>query len=41
LAQFLNVNDRTIERYMKEMREEGKIKREGSKKSGQWKIREN
>jgi len=38
LAQFLNVNDRTIERYMKELREEGKIKREGSKKSGQWKI---
>jgi Fic family protein len=38
IARFLNVNPRTIERYMKELREEGKIVREGSKKSGQWKI---
>jgi len=38
LAQFLNVNTRTIERYMKELREEGKIVREGSRKAGQWKI---
>jgi ATP-dependent DNA helicase RecG len=37
LAQFLNVNDRTIERFMKKLREEGKIVREGCKKSGQWK----
>jgi len=39
LAQFLNVNTRTIDRRMKELREEGKIVREGSKKSGQWKIK--
>jgi len=38
LAQFLNLNTRTIERYLKELREEEKIVREGSKKSGQWKI---
>ena len=41
LAQFLNVNTRTIERYIKELREEGKIVREGSKKSGFWKIIDN
>jgi len=41
IARFLNVNPRTVERYMKELREETKIIREGSKKSGQWKITEN
>ena len=41
LAQFLNVTTRTIERYMKKLREEGKIIREGSRKTGKWKIVEN
>jgi Fic family protein len=38
LAQFFKVNTRTIERYMKELRESGKIVREGSNKSGYWRI---
>ena len=38
LAQFLNVNTRTIERYIKKLREERIIVREGSNKAGQWKI---
>ena len=39
LAQFLNVTKRTVERYMKELREEGKIIREGSDKTGYWRIK--
>ena len=40
LAQFLKVNARTIERYIKELREEGIIRREGSRKIGYWRINE-
>ena len=40
LAQFLKVNARTIERYIKELREAGKIRREGSRKIGYWRINE-
>ena len=38
LAQFLKVSTRTIERHIKELREEGKIRREGSDKTGYWRI---
>ena len=38
LAQFLKMNIRTIERYMKELRDSGKIVREGSRKTGYWRI---
>ena len=40
LAQFLKVSTRTIERHLKELREAGKIRREGSDKIGFWRINE-
>ena len=40
LAQFLKVSTRTIERHLKELREAGKIRREGSDKIGYWRINE-
>jgi fido (protein-threonine AMPylation protein) len=38
LAEFLDVTTRTIERNIRELRESGKIVREGSDKTGYWKV---
>ena len=38
LAKLLNTSKRTIERNISSMQEKGIIKREGSKKTGYWKI---
>ena len=38
MAKKLNVSEVTIKRYIKELREKGYIERQGSKKSGYWKI---
>ena len=38
LASLLNKTPRTVERYLKALREQGRIQRVGSDKSGHWKI---
>ena len=38
VASLLNKNTRTIERYLKAMREQGRIQRVGSDKAGHWQI---
>jgi len=38
LSNLLNINDRTVERYVKQLKESGMIERIGSKKTGYWKI---
>lgn len=40
LAPLLNKTSRTVERHLKELREQGKIKRIGSNKAGHWEVLE-
>lgn len=39
IANYLGYSKRTIIRYMKEMQEDGLIVREGSNKTGRWKLK--
>ena len=41
IAKKLKVSEVTIKRNIKELKEKGYIKREGSKKTGHWKIIKN
>lgn len=38
LATLLNKTSRTVERYLKELREQGRMKRVGSDKTGYWEV---
>ena len=38
LARTLSLGKRTVERYIKELRDEGKLMRRGSARGGYWKI---
>lgn len=38
LSEYIGVSNRTIETYLAKLKEEGKIQREGSDKSGYWKL---
>ena len=38
LATLLNKTTRTVERYIRELREQGRLKRVGSDKSGHWEV---
>lgn len=38
LARLLNKSTRTIERHLKELREQGRLKRAGSDKAGRWEV---
>ena len=38
LGEKMNLSTRTVAKYMKEMKESGLIKREGSTKGGRWVI---
>ncbi|NJM94640.1 MAG: winged helix-turn-helix transcriptional regulator [Cytophagales bacterium] len=38
LAIMLDVSPRTIERHLKELKDGGKIRRTGSRKTGHWEI---
>ena len=38
IAEALSITKRTVERYIKELREEGKLVRQGSARAGQWKV---
>jgi Fic family protein len=40
LATLLNKTSRTVERYLKELREQGRLKRVGSDKAGHWEVTE-
>lgn len=40
LASLLNKTSRTVERYLKELREQGRLKRVGSDKAGHWEVTE-
>ena len=41
LATLLNKTTRTIERHIKELRDQGRLKRIGSDKAGHWEVVEN
>jgi Fic family protein len=41
VAEMLSVNERTIYRCLKELKTAGKVKREGARKNGYWKIIDN
>jgi ATP-dependent DNA helicase RecG len=38
LAVIIDLSERTIERYMKQLQEEGIIRRVGTKKGGLWEV---
>lgn len=38
IAKDLSVTQRTVERYIKELREEGKLIRHGSARGGYWEV---
>lgn len=40
MAQALGVTDKTIKRHLKELREQGRLKRVGSDKAGHWEVTE-
>ena len=39
IAKTLSVTQRTIERYIKELREEGRLIRHGSARGGHWEVK--
>lgn len=38
IAKMLSVTQRTVERYIRELREEGRLVRHGSARGGYWKV---